>query len=71
MSDTSSDADPSVRGKSHWIPVLIAFVLAGTALTAAVVMTVLRPADPAVLGTASAIAASGLTAAASVALPRN
>lgn len=70
MSDIPPDVEPGVRGKTHWIPAIVALALAVTALTAAVVMTVLRPAEPAVLGTASAIAASGLTAAASVALPR-
>lgn len=70
MSDTSSDAEPSVHGKSHWIPVIFALGLAVIALTAAVVMTLLLPTEPAVVTTASAIAASGLTAAASVVLPR-
>jgi hypothetical protein len=70
MSDLSPDAETNARGPSHWIPVIVALVLAVSALSAAVVMTILLPAEPAVFTTASAIAASGLTAAASVALPR-
>ena len=70
MTDVSSDGDSNARGNSHWIPVIIAFVLAVSALSAAVVLVILLPAQPAVFTTASAIAASGLTAAASVALPR-
>jgi len=70
VTDTSSDPEPSVRGTPHWIPVITALGLAVAALTAAVVMTVLLPKEPAVLTTASAIGAAGLTAAASVAMPR-
>ena len=70
MPDRFSDVESSARGSSRWIPVIVALVLALSALAAAVVMAVLLPAEPAVLTTASAIAASGLTAAASVVLPR-
>lgn len=70
MTDISSDPEPNVRGAPHWIPVVIALGLAVAALTAAVVMTVLLPRELTVFTTASAIGVSGLTAAASVALPR-
>lgn len=70
MPDLPSDVESRASGNAHWIPVIVALVLAVSALSAAVVMTVLLPAEPADFTTASAIAASGLTAAASVALPR-
>jgi hypothetical protein len=69
VTDTSPDPEPGVRAP-HWIPVITALGLAVAALTAAVLMTVLLPQEPAVFTAASTIGASGLAAAASVALPR-
>lgn len=69
VTDNTSDPESSIR-TPHWIPVITALGLAVAALTAAVVMTLLLPQEPAVFTAASTIGASGLAAAASVVLPR-